>query len=497
MRPVVLLLLSVAPAWAVDRAPSEQNDLTVTEIMADPTLVDPAYGEWFEIHNNSGENLNLQGLVITNKFGDTIEINRSFAVALNDYIVFAVGDSQVESDPAYNGGLEVNYLYSQADFDLHSSSDWIELSYDGQQIDIVEWNNSWGVGGNKALQVQPNSFDLEWSNDESLNWCPSDQAYGGAGLKGTPGDLNEYCVDNTSVDDDGDGYSEIEGDCNDDDALVNPGVVDGNSGYDFDTDHNCDGVRDDGAIDNDGDGYTELEGDCNDQDDRTYPDARENPDDVDNDCDGCIDNVDEDGDGYRYSSEEDEPSPDGDACREDCNDNNAAINPAVDEVPYDGIDQDCDGGDWCDFDGDGYDAEQFGCGGNDCADDDAAINPGAEEIADGIDNNCDDVVDVPDLDGDGFTQDDGDCMDIEPDADPDGLSVTVFPGNPEACDGLDNDCDGFIDNAEKCAANPAAFATVRGGGICGVTPASGGAFPTLAAAGLLMVAALRRRGGDA
>jgi hypothetical protein len=169
----------------------------------------------------------------------------------------------------------------------------------------------------------------------------------------------------------------------------------------------------------------------------------------------------------------------------------------VDEVPYDGIDQNCDGDDGCDLDGDLYLSEDHGCGGNDCEDDDASINPGAEEIPDDIDNNCDGVIDIPDVDGDGFAADEGDCMDLAPSADPSGLSASVNPDAPELCNGLDDDCDGFFDNNPDCAANPAAFATVRGGGLCGVTPASGGAFPTLAAAGLLLVAALRRRGGDA
>ena len=57
----------------------------------------------------------------------------------------------------------------------------------------------------------------------------------------------------------------------------------------------------------------------------------------------------------------------------DCNDLNKAIYPGAVEIPYDGIDQDCSGGDLVDIDKDGYTAQVVG--GADCNDLDASINP--------------------------------------------------------------------------------------------------------------------------
>ncbi|MEE2750039.1 MAG: putative metal-binding motif-containing protein [Myxococcota bacterium] len=124
---------------------------------------------------------------------------------------------------------------------------------------------------------------------------------------------------------------------------------------------------------------------------------------------GLLDNpawaqVDADGDGY--------------ATPEDCDDNDASIHPGAEDIPGDGIDQDCDGADatedtgdsGTDADGDGYLTPE------DCDDTDASIHPGAEDIPDdGIDQNCDGVdgvaepVDTGDTSAD--TGDTGDTAD--------------------------------------------------------------------------------------
>ena len=90
-----------------------------------------------------------------------------------------------------------------------------------------------------------------------------------------------------------------------------------------------------------------------------------------------------------------------------------------------------------DGDGDGYDDAI------DCDDSDPAVFPGAPELCNGLDDDCngeDDVLGFPgsetDDDGDGQEECNGDCDDSDP------LNLS---GNPEACDGSDNDCSGMPD----------------------------------------------------
>lgn len=488
--------------------PSGLGDLIVTEVQADPLGYAQYLAEWFELYNNSGRNLDLNGVVIERN-GESITIaGPPVTVGIGDYVVLGV--SAYSGD---NGYVETDYVYDFSDFDMDASDDLITVSYDGIVLDSVEWDSSWSFALGNAHACAPNASANEWANDLSLNWCPSATLIPDSTpqLYGTPGEPNEYCGEEPNIDNDGDGYAEFQGDCNDNDVSVNPDEIDGSAAPNgrANDDADCDGIRDDGDTDDDGDGYTEVAGDCDDSNPDAHPFADELDDGIDNDCDGCEDDrdIDVDGDLWTECPSACDSDRDGDidsddvACY-DCDETSVAINPNAIEIPYDGIDQNCNGDDdECDVDGDKYQADSTagpGCGGPDCNDADADVHPGAlEDPSNGKDDDCDSVIDIPDRDGDGFTEVDGDCMDVggengESDAEI-LMSKGVNPAAAEVCfNQLDDDCDGWIDNLEKCT-RAAEFSGIRGGGLCGV--ADGVTQSGTALLGLLAAlgAAARRR----
>jgi len=161
---------------------------------------------------------------------------------------------------------------------------------------------------------------------------------------------------------------------------------------------------------------------------------------------------------------------------------------SLDIVSYDGTLND-DGSAWCDaidmygvgdlgtpgiinpqccFDADGDGFQDISCGGADCDDTNPDINPGIVELCDGIDDDCDGVVDNGhDLDGDLVTTCDGDCDDNDP---------AVNPAALEMCDGVDNDCDGDTDEADAVDAQswyPDGDGDGYGTNVGGVTACAG------------------------
>ena len=167
---------------------------------------------------------------------------------------------------------------------------------------------------------------------------------------------------------------------------------------------------------------------------------------------------------------------------EDCDDVRADVHPNAEEY-CDGVDEDCDGlvdddpvdpQRWYqDADGDGFGSPtvpRTGCGspsggwaaGNtDCDDANFFANPNQVEVCDGFDDDCDGMSDnvttgtrwFEDADGDGFGDPSVSQIDctaptgyVSDDSDCDDTNADIHPVVYEHCDGVDENCDGTIDD---------------------------------------------------
>jgi MYXO-CTERM domain-containing protein len=190
------------------------------------------------------------------------------------------------------------------------------------------------------------------------------------------------------------------------------------------------------CFDTDGDGVTTCEGDCRDGDDQRHPGAIERCDRVDDDCDGVVDEdcVSQCGDGMQGG---DEPCDDGNAVDGDGCDSNCTLTACGNGVRTG--EEECDDGNAEDGDGCDTNCTVTGCG-NGVQTGEEACDDGNITHGDGCDGNCT-------LTGCGnAVQTDGEDCDDGNDVVGDGCGIDChFECGDEICNGIDDDCDGSID----------------------------------------------------
>ena len=289
-----------------------------------------------------------------------------------------------------------------------------------------------------------------------------------------------------AIDDDGDGYTEFEGDCDDFDSNTFPGSVNEATSNECMKDSDGDGFGDVYIS-----GYFDAGTDCDDSNPLAFPGAAENESDseclTDNDEDGWSAEVGDCNDENVLMPTQDQDC-DGVVTADDCDDNNVNLLAQADDQDCDGLtsvndcddnddtqpilDSDCDGvltTDDCD-DTDPNTVNDMDCDGvlsvDDCDDDDPTSRTRF------IDGDCDGVLTADDCDdSDPLTVNDMDCDGILAVDDCDDLNLeSTFIAIDGDCDGVlsvddcddsdpntvnDMDCDGVlaVDDCDDSDAN--------------------------------------------
>jgi hypothetical protein len=411
----------------------DEGDLVITEIMNNPNSVPDEDGEWFEIYNNTNSNIDLTGLIVWNAGAAGSFTITDVSIQADSTITLGNND-----DPSQNGGIQHDFTYSN--FSLSNTGDQLVLEMNGSVIDEVDYRESGFPNPDGAsMSLSPDQYDAD-ANDDGANWCES-STLASSGDYASPGAVNGSCAP-PDPDADGDGYDSTNfggEDCDDTNPNVNPGALENSSNG---IDDDCDGQIDEATNPNDldEDGYDSLSSggdDCDDNDASVNPAALEiGPNNIDENCDFIL----EDGlcnDTCSY--------PDDGAC----DDGGANATFSV-----------CDFGTDCSDCGVREDNDQDGAyeaGGwppfssalltvADCDDSDAMRYPEATDFAnDGIDQDCDGTDYTTGLCEDTCSYpDDGACDDGGPNAT---FSVCDFGTDCTDCSGRDDsDQDGFYDD---------------------------------------------------
>jgi hypothetical protein len=208
-----------AASWQIgdfsisDDTPGAQNNcqvppggIVINEILQNPSVVSDSAGEWFELYNVTGMDIDIDGWTITDNDFDlhVIDNGGPLVIPAGGYLVLGRN-----GDSATNGGVSIDYVYP-SDWFLSNSTDEIVLyDYLGNETDRVEYD-----GG--ATFPDPNGATMSLAdpaldNNIGTNWCEASTPYGGGDM-GTPGAANDCLTGNSPPDADAGGaYTVDEG----------------------------------------------------------------------------------------------------------------------------------------------------------------------------------------------------------------------------------------------------------------------------------------------
>ena len=161
----------------------EAGDIVINEIMQNPAAVSDTYGEWFEVYNKSGEDINMNGWVVSDLGSDDFQVEGDLWIGSGEYLVFGR-----DGDILINGGVEVDYDYDG--FILGNDDDEVIIT-DDMFLEIARVEYDGGTNWPDPTGASMSLCNYNADMNDFANWFESHILTYGAGDFGTPGEANE------------------------------------------------------------------------------------------------------------------------------------------------------------------------------------------------------------------------------------------------------------------------------------------------------------------
>ena len=164
------------------------GDVVIIEIMQNPSAVSDANGEWFEIYNNTGSTIDINGWTIKDNGSNSHVISNGGSLNISAGSVLVLGR---KNNTGTNGNYTCNYQYSS--FLLGNDDDEvILLDNSGDGIDSVYYDGGTDfpdpAGASMTLNVNTTT-NLYKLNNVGSNWTTESTSTYGDGDSGTPGSV--------------------------------------------------------------------------------------------------------------------------------------------------------------------------------------------------------------------------------------------------------------------------------------------------------------------
>lgn len=174
------------------------GDLVISELMIHPTTDGDPDGEWFELTNLSGTDLNLGGCLLRDLGGESYEFNEPLVhVAAGATVLFA------RASAVSLGGVTPDYVYGNA-LSFDNDADELQVQCGSVVVDVVAWDAAFLSAGASVIGGPGASIQLRTTqttseaNDLGVNWCTS-VAPIVDGDAGSPGVANPPCAELVAV----------------------------------------------------------------------------------------------------------------------------------------------------------------------------------------------------------------------------------------------------------------------------------------------------------